>query len=284
MRAITIVGHDDTVTGVTVRGARHRRNPGSGWPSGNVVDALVSAFDARDVTITHCDVSGGIEDGIGAFATDGMVVEDNHIHDNGTNVAGAVGIAVSDTSHAVAADNVIDRNTAAGVRVDRASSSDRITGNVIEGNAKEGIVVAGTHVTVSGNQVDGNGAMRFAAISLHGARATVVSANVVRSNHYAGIAVDNGGGGPATGITLVANTVTGNGHSPADQISVQSGEGVNPDWSSANTFRVGPPSGWWPPRWWPFAVAGSALVACALVLQNRRQRATTGRQHATTVR
>jgi hypothetical protein len=246
MRAITISGHDDTLAGLSFEGDGRRRNPGRGWPSGDVVDALVYASDARDVTVSRCNISGGIEDAIGAFRTDGITVRENTIHDNGTDVAGSVGIAFTHTTDAVASGNVIDRNSAAGISVDRTSSAVRITANRIEGNAKEGIIVAGTGVTVSANEVNANGAKHYAAISVYGARATAVTANTVVANRFTGIAVANGTGGPASGITLRGNTVTGNGSNLADQIHIEPGEGVNSNWNSANTVRFDQPALWWP--------------------------------------
>jgi parallel beta-helix repeat protein len=246
MRAITITGKHDTLSGISVHGDGRRRHPGNGWPGGDVVDALVYASDARDLTITHCDISDGIEDGIGAFDTDGITVRDSTIHDNGTAIAGAVGIAFTDTTRAVATGNRIDRNSAAGISVDPTSKSVRINADAIDGNDKEGIIVAGSRVTVTGNAVKANGAAHHAAISLYGANATTVSDNTVVDNHYFGIAVENGKRGPGRGITLAANTVTGNGTSTADQIHIAPGEGVNSSWRSANTIRLDLQAGWWP--------------------------------------
>jgi hypothetical protein len=246
MRAITISGKNDTLAGLRVEGDRRRRDSGKGWPGGDVVDALVYASDARAVTINRCDISGGIEDGIGAFGSDGITVRDSTIHDNGTKAAGAIGIAFTGTTQAVAAGNVIDHNSAAGISVDRTSSSVMITANRIDSNYKEGIVVAGNRIDVVGNVVRANGADRFAAISVYGAFATSVTANTVVENRYAGIAVEDGKGGPASGITLAANTLTDNGNSPADQIHIDPGQGVNSDWGSVNSVRFIQPAQRWP--------------------------------------
>jgi hypothetical protein len=253
MRAITLTGKDDTLTGLTVEG-NGRRRKGAPWPGGDVVDALVYASGARDLTVTHCDVSGGIEDGIGAYRTSGVAVRDNTVHDNGTPAAGAVGIAIYSDGASVSGNTVV-RNSAAGVLVDSKSSSVHITSNRIDANAKEGIVLGGTDITVGDNQVDGNGADRYAAISINGGHAVAIAGNSVTDNRYGGIAVQNGSGGRASDVTLTGNRVTGNGSSPTDQINVEPGEGVNANWHSVNTVRFSPSL-----TGWPFGLLGGVVA------------------------
>jgi parallel beta-helix repeat protein len=210
-----------------------------------VVDALVYASGARDLTVTHCDVSGGIEDGIGAYRTSGVAVRDNTVHDNGTPAAGAVGIAIYSDGASVSGNTVV-RNSAAGVLVDPRSSSVQITSNRIDANAKEGVVLGGTDITVEDNQVDDNGADRYAAVSINGGHAVTIAGNSVTDNRYGGIAVQNGSGGRASDVTLTGNRVTGNGSSPTDQIIVEPGERVNANWHSVNTVRFSPSLTGWP--------------------------------------
>jgi parallel beta-helix repeat protein len=237
MRALTISGNNVTVDGVSVDGNGHRRDRGNGWPGGDVVDALVYASAARNVTISHCAVRDALEDAFGALGAEGVTVRDCALHDNGNRVDGAVGISLSRTTQAVVSANIIQRNSAAGIDVDAASSGVRITGNRIDGNAKEGIVAAGAEIGIAGNEVSANGADQFSAISLSGAQATAVEGNSVTGNRYFGVSVDDSADRAASGVTLKANTVTANGRSAADQIRVTDPLAVNPDWRSLNVIR-----------------------------------------------
>ena len=260
MRAITILGKGDALAGIDVRGDRRHRASGAGWPGGDVVDALLYASGARHVAISHCDISGGLEDGIGAFGTQGITVQHSTVHDNGNGMTGAVGIALTDTTHALVSDNVIDRNSAAGISINQGSSSVRVAANQIEGNAKEGIVVSGTGVSLVSNDIEGNGADDYAAVSLHGAHATTADANRIVDNRFVGIAVTNGPDGPASRIRLVDNTVTGNGTSAADQVRVDPGQGATVSWGPTDSV----PAGHLGP--WPIGVlagigAGGAVYA-----------------------
>jgi hypothetical protein len=263
MRALTISGRDTTVDGLTVDGNGRHRDPGQGWPSGDVVDALVYASGARNLTIDHGTFVGGLEDAIGAFRSVGVTIRGCTIRDNGTALDGAVGISFSATTQAVATGNVIQRNSAAGVDADPASSGVRIIGNRIDANAKEGIVVAGADVSIADNHVSGNGVNEFSAISLYGAHATTIQGNVVTDNHYVGVEVASGGGRAATGIVIKANRVKGNGRSVADQFRVRDARAVNPDWRSLNTI------GYRRPGRWP-VVPIMVLLAVAVVLVARR--------------
>ncbi len=237
MRALTISGNNVTVDGLTVDGNGQHRDRGNGWPGGDVVDALVYASGARNVTISRCTVRNALEDAFGALGAEGVAVRDCAMHDNGNAVDGAVGVSLSRTTQAVVSGNAIQRNSAAGVDVDAASSGVRITRNRIDGNAKEGIVAAGAEIAIAGNEVSANGADQFSAISLSGARTTAVEGNFVTGNQYFGVSVDDSAIRTASGVTLKANTVTANGRSAADQIRVTDRRAVNPDWRSLNVIR-----------------------------------------------
>lgn len=276
MRVVTIDASDVTLVGVSVDGDRAGRDPGRGWPGGDVVDALVYVSGATNVDIDHCAIHDGLEDAIGALSSTGVTVQRGTMDDNGSPTAGAIGVAFTGTSGRIAG-NTIQRNSAAGIAIDERSTGVDVVDNRVEANAKEGVLVEGSKVELARNRITGNGSDGFAGLSLRGAAASTVQDNRITGNPAVGVAVGDGPSRPSTGITLRRNVITSNGRGAADQVHVSADQrALNADWRSANRIRFGPHRS---PAEIALALLGLAgLIALAVALRLRPRRARHARQ------
>jgi parallel beta-helix repeat protein len=298
MRAVTVKGSRVRIGNLIVDGnSTHRRSDG-GYPNADVVDGLVYAQAASNTTVTDCEVRNGIEDGVGGLSADGMSITRCRIHDNGTAQAGGNGIAVGGSNDSVS-DSAVTDNTAAGVLL-KSPGPMVVSNTEISGNAKGGIDVSSTGVSIKDDRIRGNGRQGFPALAIRSSDRVTVSSDVIVDNQSTGISVSGSSAqitivgntcsnstagapqligihvGPAArAVSLRQNTCNGNGHSVSDQILIDAGADVNADWASVNTVGWAQPTPSWLKVLLPLAVAAilaSGFLAWRLSRPRRRGR------------
>jgi Pectate lyase superfamily protein/Right handed beta helix region len=273
MRAIAITGSHVTIEGIVVDGNKSQRNPGTGWPSGDVVDGLLVGDQVGNhITVQDCEVRNGIEDGIGFWKSDDATVQNCYDHDNGIPGAGGSGFSLSGGARAKAIGNRSENNTI-GMWSAFGSRNTMIENNTIKNNLQEGIVIGGFTVMngagdnrgfiVNGNTLEGNGAAGFAALSIASASDGNIRGNTIINNAFDGIQLSDDGTnicrgwtiqsntcsnttaprvqkygirvlGKSTAITLERNTFEDNGQSINDQVVIADAARINSDWKTAN--------------------------------------------------
>jgi parallel beta-helix repeat protein len=204
LRALTIAAAAADVDHLAIDGNRAQRDGSRDYPDGDVVDALLYVGGGTQVHVSACNVHDGIEDGIGTLRARSVSVSGCTVHDNGTVVAGGIGVALNGSDQHVS-DCTIRDNTAAGIVVS-GDGGDSVERNTVTGNRKTGIAVAAPDVRVTGNQVRGNGTAGFAGIDVR----------------------------PPGRADLRGNAVAGNGTRGGDEIVVEAGAVVNADWRDSN--------------------------------------------------
>ena len=146
-------------------------------------------------------ISGGAEQGIGITGSNGNIVEGNYI---GTDAAGTAAIpnVLGGIVIFNAANNNVIGGTAAG------------TGNLISGNANDGVILNGQAGGVTGNRVQGN----FIGTNAAG--------NAALPNSGQGVHIGNGAGGNTIGgmTTAARNVISGNLRAG---VFLESGSGSN---------------------------------------------------------
>jgi hypothetical protein len=165
-------------SGVTIRGF-HMRNAGAGFQYGGLSNEGFDDWTASDnvLSSTHGspvalrggsrlqvlrnDISAGGEMGISGGQSVGVLVDSNHIHDNGTltNVGwGAGGIKFGGMRDVTLRANEIDHNHGMGAWCDVHCANWIATGNKVHDNTHAGLMFEiSDGATISGNSVWSNG-------------------------------------------------------------------------------------------------------------------------------
>lgn len=269
-RVVTVNGSGVVLRNLAIDGNKHHRDAGSGWPTGDVVDALLVFNRARDGVIANCAIGNAIEGAVGFWLSQGGVVEHCRNHDNGTPAAGGAGIGISGGRDIAVRRNTL-RDNSVGVWISFGAGRVAVDDNVIAGNAKGGVVVGSKiaapyerEISIAGNTITGNGSSGGAGILVYSADQGRIVGNAVNDNRI-GVEITGNGGDPATdwrvegnecsntnasrtqlhgilvrgwsrNITLIGNSCRDNGSGAADQIVVEPSAAVNPDWRVVNSL------------------------------------------------
>jgi parallel beta-helix repeat protein len=268
---------DITVKDLSFDGNKTARDRNLPYPEGLVVANIVSVVHGSRVSFTRVNVMNGIEDGIGFWKSEDGSVTDSYIHDNGTAIAGAAGVAYSASKRGTIARNTIVRNTAVNISASFGSDTVTIEDNIVQGSLQDGILIGSeapvlpffmpnTNMTVRRNTVSGNGWQGIDVIGVDGA---TIDQNTVLDNKGVGInlvdqdaryrvahvSVTQNRSSNTTGrtqqdgiyardgsdIVIRGNTTEDNGTWIGNQIVVDSDVSVNSDWETANTRTYTPP-------------------------------------------
>lgn len=200
MRALIVTASNVTVDGIVIDGNKSQRDSGTGWPSGDVVDALSGAFresgasPITSITMQNCETRNGIEDGIGMWDIDTATVSNCYSHDNGTPAAGGSGISLAGSgTGALIANDRLESNIGPGLWSTLGSFKTTIKNNTIRNNTGSGMSLGGDGTndgfTVTGNTISGNGSGGFDGISIYTAQNGVISGNTLDNNVYDSITV-----------------------------------------------------------------------------------------------
>lgn len=220
MRAISITSNNVTIKNLVIDGNKENRNGSVPWPSGDVVDALLyGSQTATNVTIENVEVRNGIEDGIGFWKSENVVVKNSYSHDNGTIQAGGAGISLSGVTNGQATDNRIENNTATGIWSAFDANTITISQNMIKNNRSGGITIGGgtiddglgpnnTSFTITHNTLEANGAARFASLTIFGSQNGAISQNTFTRSHFDSIQVDGTTEVVSNNWTIQNNTCT----------------------------------------------------------------------------
>lgn len=267
LRILSASGNGFKINNLIFDGNKPNRDEGTGWPTADVVDALVIQWMNNDVQVSNVESRNGIEDGIGCWQCQNFTVKGSYLHDNGTIKAGGTGISFSNGINGTFENNTLSGNTAAGLWAAFGDNGVIIKNNNFQNNIGAALALGGqggtdTNYQIIGNTMTGNGIVAgFPAMAVVGVQNGVISQNTINDN-LGGIAFWDPGstnwnvtgniisnttnnhvqkygisvGAASTGITLTSNTCASNGTGLNDQIKVQNSSSVNSNWQSANTL------------------------------------------------
>ncbi|MCC6223265.1 MAG: right-handed parallel beta-helix repeat-containing protein [Thermoleophilia bacterium] len=141
------------VTGdnVSLRGLVFR-----GGTDANPSQVLIYVSDGDGFSLSGSELSGAAMSAMFLELSDGVRIEGNWIHDNGSHYNLDHGIYLGSGSGAAIVNNVIERNFAKGVQCYPNCDNAVIAHNTVVGNGRAGIIIGGEESTSDGNLVVNN--------------------------------------------------------------------------------------------------------------------------------
>lgn len=147
-------------------------------------DTVILVHGTHDVTLAQLVIGGG-EYGVVVEESRAVRIVGSWIRD-----AAFVGIRISRSSALIQGNEVRAGTGPYGMGIELANTmsraESRITGNVVSGSTKEGIVLHNAEATIAGNTVRGNG---FRGIAINEMSMAMIMGNRIHDNGDAGIAV-----------------------------------------------------------------------------------------------